>query len=52
MHACEHDGHIVMLLGSEHYSLYGQYHVIQQYRADLKENVTKALESGKLHRNE
>jgi len=52
MHACGHDGHIVMLLGSEHYSLYGQCHVIQQYRADLKENVTKALESGKLHQNE
>jgi len=29
-----------------------QCHVIQQYRSDLKENVTKALEYGKLHRND
>lgn len=36
----------------EHHSLNSQYHVIQQYRADLKEGVTKALEAGKLHRNE
>ncbi len=35
----------------EHHSLYAQCHVIQQYRADLKEGVTKALEYGKLHRN-
>jgi hypothetical protein len=35
----------------EHHSLNSQCHVIQQYRADLKEDVTKALESGKLHRN-
>ncbi|CAF4761696.1 unnamed protein product, partial [Rotaria sp. Silwood2] len=36
----------------EHHSLNGQCHVIQQYRADLKEEVTKALESGKLRRND
>ena len=30
----------------------GQCHIIQQYRADLKENVTKALKFGELHRNE
>lgn len=35
----------------EHHSLNSQCHVIQQYRADLKEDVTKALEAGKLHRN-
>ena len=34
----------------EHHSLYSQCHVIQQYRADLKEDVTKALESSKFHR--
>ncbi len=31
---------------------YGQCHGIQQYRTDLKEDVTKVLQSGKLHRNE
>jgi hypothetical protein len=36
----------------EHDSLHSQCHVIQQYRADLKESVTEALESEKLHRNE
>ncbi|CAF4841582.1 unnamed protein product, partial [Rotaria sp. Silwood2] len=36
----------------EHHSLNGQCHVIQQYRADLKEEVTKTLESGKLRRND
>ncbi|CAF3090947.1 unnamed protein product, partial [Rotaria sp. Silwood2] len=36
----------------EHHYLHGQCHVIQQYRADLKEDVTKALKSGKLRRHE
>ena len=35
----------------EHHSLNSECQVIQQYPADLKEGVTKALESGKLHRN-
>ena len=35
----------------DHHSLNSRCHIIQQYRADLKEDVTKALESGKLHRN-
>ena len=34
----------------EHHSLYSQCHVIQKYRADLKEDVTNAIESGKLQR--
>lgn len=36
----------------EHHSLNGQCHVIQRYRADLKVEVNKALEAGKLRRNE
>ncbi|CAF1475868.1 unnamed protein product [Didymodactylos carnosus] len=32
----------------EHHSLCSPCHVIRQYRADLKENVTKAVESGNL----
>ncbi|CAF1259937.1 unnamed protein product, partial [Rotaria magnacalcarata] len=38
--------------GGEHHSLHGLCHVIQQYRSELKEDVNKALESGKLHRND
>ncbi|CAF2637385.1 unnamed protein product [Rotaria sp. Silwood2] len=38
--------------GGEHHSLHSICHVIQQYRSDLKEDVNKALESGKLHRND
>ncbi|CAF4287990.1 unnamed protein product, partial [Rotaria magnacalcarata] len=38
--------------GGEHHSLHGTCRVIQQYRSDLKEDVNKALESGKLHRIE
>jgi hypothetical protein len=36
----------------EYHSLHNQCLVIQQYCSDLKENVTRALASGKLHRNE
>jgi hypothetical protein len=38
--------------GGEYHSLHTQCLVIQQYCSDLKENVTRALASGKLHRNE
>jgi hypothetical protein len=31
----------------EYHSLHGQCHVIQQYRADLREGCTKAFESRK-----
>ena len=34
----------------EHHSLYSQCHVVQHYRAELKEDVQKAIESGKLQR--
>ncbi|CAF0886186.1 unnamed protein product [Rotaria sp. Silwood1] len=34
----------------EHHSLHSQCHIIQTYRANLKEDVTKAVESGKLQR--
>ncbi|CAF1384518.1 unnamed protein product [Rotaria sordida] len=34
----------------EHHSLHSQCHIIQKYRADLKEDVIKAVESGKLQR--
>ncbi|CAF1399049.1 unnamed protein product [Rotaria sp. Silwood1] len=50
-HVCNHVPKCAQCDG-EHHSLNGQCHVIQQYRADLKEEVTKALESGKLHRND
>ncbi|CAF4632819.1 unnamed protein product, partial [Rotaria sp. Silwood2] len=36
----------------EHHSLHGICHVIPQCRSDLKEDVYKALESGKLHRSD
>jgi hypothetical protein len=35
----------------EHHSLHSQCHVIQKYRTELREDVTKAVESGKLQRN-
>jgi hypothetical protein len=38
--------------GGEYHSLHTQCLVIQQYCSDLKENVTRALASRKLHRNE
>ncbi|CAF4845971.1 unnamed protein product [Rotaria sp. Silwood2] len=38
--------------GGEHHSRQSICHVIEQYRSDLKEDVNKALESGKLHRND
>ena len=35
----------------QHHSLYSQCHFIKQYRADLKEDVKQAIESGRLKRN-